>query len=152
MLTVAAVLFASCSDDDETLNSMQTSVGFETEAIAIKENAGMTKLPIVIEGYRNGDVSVEIIAEGTGANPAKEGEHFRITDNTLSLLAENDTTNNATLYIEFQPLDDKVINDNREVTLTIAAAKGATVKTQKLVVTLRDNDAAFFEKFYGKWN
>lgn len=151
MLTVAAVLFASCSDDDETLNSMQTSVGFETEAIAIKESAGMTKLPIVIEGYRNGDVSVEIIAEGTGANPAKEGEHFRITDNTLSLLAENDTTNNATLYIEFQPLDDKVINDNREVTLTIAAAKGATVKTQKLVVTLRDNDAAFFEKFYGKW-
>ena len=42
MLTVAAVLFASCSDDDETLNSMQTSVGFETEAIAIKESAHVT--------------------------------------------------------------------------------------------------------------
>lgn len=130
---------------------MQTSVGFETEAITIKESSGITNLPIVIEGYRNGDVQVEITAEGTGAYPAEEGKHFRITDNTLQLLAENDTTNNASLNIEFTPIDDKEINENREVTLTISAVKGATVKTQKLVVTLRDNDAAFFEKFYGKW-
>lgn len=150
MLTVAAVVFASCSDDD-TFNTLQTTVGFEQETIAIKENVGYYNVPIAIDGYRNGDVSVEIVAEGTGANPAVEGKNFLITDKTLSLLAENDTTNAAVLNVQLQTLDDKEINDDREVTLTIKSAQGATVTTSKVVITLRDNDAAFFEKFYGTW-
>lgn len=150
MLTVAAVVLASCSDD-ESFNTLQTTVGFEQENIAIKENVGYYNVPIAIDGYRNGDVAVEIVAEGTGANPAVEGKNFLITDKTLSLLADNDTTAAAVLNVQLQTIDDKEINDNRELTLTIKSAQGATVTTSKVVITLRDNDAAFFEKFYGTW-
>lgn len=150
MLTVAAVVLASCSDD-ESFNTLQTTVGFEQENIAIKENVGLYNVPIAIDGYRNGDVAVEIVAEGTGANPAVEGKNFLITDKTLSLLADNDTTAAAVLNVQLQTIDDKEINDNRELTLTIKSAQGATVTTSKVVITLRDNDAAFFEKFYGTW-
>ena len=40
MLTVAAVLMASCSDDDQPINSNSTTVGFASEKITVKENAG----------------------------------------------------------------------------------------------------------------
>lgn len=151
MLAVCTALFAACSSDDEEYNSLQTTVGFQNETIVIKENTGIYNVPIIIEGYRNGDVSLVVEAEGTGANPAKEGVNFRITDKTLSLLAVNDTTNNAVLNVELETIDDAEINDSRELTLTITTATGATVKTKQTVVTLRDNDAAFYEKFFGKW-
>lgn len=151
MLALGAMFVASCSNDDEKVNSLDTTVGFQKETLSIKENSGIVNIPIAIEGYRDGDVSVEIVAEGTGANPAKEGVNFRITDNTLSLLAKNDTTSSAVINVEFETIDDSEINDPREVTLTIKSAEGAKIKTSKIVVTLRDNDAAFYEKFFGKW-
>jgi hypothetical protein len=47
-------------------------------------------------------------------------------------------------------VDDAEINENRSFTLTITA-EGATLGNSKTVVVLRDNDAAFYEKFFGKW-
>ncbi|MCQ2223962.1 MAG: hypothetical protein MJZ35_09275 [Bacteroidaceae bacterium] len=151
MLALGAMFVASCSNDDEKVNSLETTVGFQSETLTIKESVGRVQIPVAIEGARNGNVSFEVVAEGTGANPAKEGVNFRITDNTLSLLAKNDTTKSAVINIEFETIDDSEINDPREVTLTIKSADGAKIKNNKLVVTLRDNDAAFYEKFFGRW-
>ena len=151
MLALGAMFVASCSNDDDKVNNLETTVGFQKETLSIKENSGIVNIPITIEGYRNGNVSVEIVAEGTGANPAKEGVNFRITDTSLTLLAKNDTTNSAVLNVELQTIDDDEINEPREVTLTIKSADGAKIGKQKIVVTLRDNDSAFYEKFFGKW-
>lgn len=149
-LSVIALLFTACSDD-ETLNTLQTTAGFAQEELVIKENVGLMNIPINIEGYRNGDVSLVIESEGTGANPAIEGTHYRITDKTLSLLADRDTLSSTNLYVQVEFLDDKEINESREFTLSIARAEGATVTQKTLKVTIRDNDAEFFEQFYGKW-
>ena len=145
---LVATVVASCSNDD-AVNTLETSVGFTQETLVIKENSGLVKIPIAIQGYRNGNVSVEIEAVGTGENPAVEGKNFVITDKNLKLLAENDTTNAAVLNVEFKTLDDSEINESREVTLTITAANGCSITKKSIVITLRDNDAAFFEKFFG---
>lgn len=147
---LVATVVASCSNDD-AVNTLETSLGFTQETLVIKENTGLVQIPIAIQGYRNGNVSVEIEAVGTGENPAVEGKNFVITDKNLKLLAENDTTNAAVLNVEFKTLDDSEINESREVTLTITAANGCSITKKSIVITLRDNDAAFFEKFFGKW-
>lgn len=149
-LGLVATFVASCSDSDE-VNTLDTSLGFTQESLVIKENSGLVQIPIAIQGYRNGNVSVEIEATGTGENPAVEGKNFLITTKSLRLLAENDTTDAAVLNVEFKTLDDQDINEPREVTLTITSANGCNITKKSIVITLRDNDSAFFEKFFGRW-
>lgn len=152
MLTLLAGLcMVSCSDDDEKFNTNNVTGGFATDTVVIKENTGFYNLPVVLNGYRNGDVSVEISTEGTGSNPAEEGVNYRITDKSVSLLQKNDTTSAAQLNIEIETIDDDEINENREFTVTITQARGFEVVKNKVVVVLRDNDAAFFERFFGTW-
>lgn len=152
MLTLLAGLcMVSCSDDDEKFNTNSVTGGFQSDTIKIKENTGFYNIPIVLNGYRNGDVSVEISVAGSGSNPAEEGVNYRITDKTLSLLEKNDTTNAAQLNIELETIDDTEINENREFTITIVQTKGFEVSRNKVVVVLRDNDAIFYEKFFGDW-
>lgn len=149
MLILAAGLFAACSDDDEAVNSQQTTVGFASEELVVKENSGYVSVPIQIEGYRNGNIYVEVEAVPTGENPAIEDEHYMITDKTLTLL--NDTTKTATMNVQFKTVDDQEINEARTFALNIKTVEGGQLTTKTVNITLRDNDAAFFEKFFGKW-
>ncbi|MBQ6651913.1 MAG: hypothetical protein IJM81_00750 [Prevotella sp.] len=149
MLFLAAGLFAACSDDDDAVNSQQTSVGFASEELVVKENSGYVNVPIQIEGYRNGNIYVEVEAAPTGENPAIEDEHYMITDKTLTLL--NDTTETATMNVQIKTIDDQEINEARTFALNIKSLEGGQLTTKTINITLRDNDAAFYEKFFGKW-
>jgi len=149
MLFVAALLMASCSDDDESINSNSTTIGFANETIVVKENVGFFNVPINIEGARNGDIKLTVEASASGANGAVEDVNYMITDKTLSLL--NDTTTSETLNIQIKTIDDQEINENREFKLKITSAEGGQLQRSEVTVVLRDNDAAFFEKFFGKW-
>ncbi len=152
LLAVAAVGFSACSDDDDTYNTASNvTVGFESDTLTTKENAGYVNIPIAIEGYRNGDVQLTLETSETGTNPAKEGVNYLITDKSLQLLAQNDTTSSAVLNVQLKTLDDDEINENRTFTLSITSCNGGTVARKDIVVVLRDNDAAFYEKFFGKW-
>ncbi len=149
MLLAVASLFASCSDD-ETINSNNVTAGFVNDTIVVKENTGFFNIPIKIEGARNGDVKLEVSVAGTGTNPATEDKNYRITGKSLQLLT--DTLKSSTLNVEVQTVDDQEINENREFTVTIKNQQGATLTQQaSVVVIIRDNDAAFYEKFFGKW-
>lgn len=149
MLTVVAVLMASCSNDDDSTNSKSTTVGFTNPTVVVKENTGIFRVPISIEGKRNGDIHFTVEVEETGANPAKEDVNYLITSKKLVL--PNDTTGSATLGVEIKTVDDNVINENRTFKLKITNIKGGDLATSECIVTLRDNDAAFYEKFFGKW-
>lgn len=150
MLAVAAVVMASCSSDDDSYNTIATTnVGFTNNTVVVKENSGYFNVPITISGERNGDIKVIVEAEPCGPNPAVEDQHYLITSKTLTLL--NDTTKQETLNVQIKTVDDQEINVNREFKLKITSVQGAQLGTSEVIVTLRDNDAAFFEKFFGKW-
>ena len=151
MALLMALFMVACSDDDDAINTNQTTLGFEKEAMVVKENVGYFNVPIKIEGYRNGNVKVNVVATPDGENGAIEDVHYMITDKSLQLLSENDTTDNATLNVQIKTIDDQEINENRSFNLEITAVEGATVTTKTVKITLRDNDAAFYEKFFGKW-
>ena len=146
MLLVAATVFAACSDDD-SWNSKEVTVGFDNPTLSIKENGGLVNIPINVKGLRNGDIALVIKAEETGDNPAVEDVNYMITDKTLNLKA--DDLEEGVVNIELKTIDDQEINENRTLKLIIADAKGATIENNEITITLRDNDAAFYEKFFG---
>lgn len=148
LLLAVAPFITSCSDDDD-INTGSTTVGFESETVVVKESTGYFNVPIAVSGARNGCVQVTVTAEPVGENPAIEEEHYRITDKTLNLYA--DTLSTATLNVQIQALDNPDINEDRTFKLTITSANGAEITTATTTVTIRDNDAAFYEKFFGKW-
>lgn len=150
ILLVCASVFASCSDDDN-FNTKSATVGFTVDQVTFKENSGLVNIPIEIKGRINGDIKLVVSVSGKGDNPAEENKNYIITDKSLTMLAANDTAATATLNVELTTVDDDVINENREFTLTIASCKGAEVSRKSIDVTLRDNDAAFYEKFFGSW-
>ena len=143
-------IFAGCSDD-ESFNTSSATIGFTSDLLMLKENSGMVNIPIEIKGRINGDIKLVITATGKGSNPAEENKNYLITEKNLTLLAVNDTSETAVLNVELKTLDDAEINENREFTISIVSCNGATVSRKSIDVTLRDNDAAFFEKFFGTW-
>lgn len=148
LLLAVAPFVASCSDDDD-INSNSVTVGFESTTVVVKESTGYFNVPVKVDGARNGNVQIIVSASPADENPAIEEEHYRITDKTLNLNV--DTMETATMNVQIQTLDDQEINQNRSFVLTITSANGAEITTSQTTVVIRDNDAAFYEKFFGKW-
>lgn len=149
MLLAVVSLFAACSSDDD-FNTKEATVSFASDSVVTKESAGLVNIPINVEGLRNGNVTVQVKAEEVGENPAKEDVNYMITTKTINIKA--DTLASGTMNVEVKMVDDSEINENRTFKLTIVSANGAKIgKNASTIVTIRDNDAAFYEKFFGKW-
>ena len=149
LLAVSLPLFTSCSEDDDVNTVAECTVGFESTDITVSELDGYVKIPIAVSGRRNGPVRLTVEAASTGTNGAVEGENFTITDKTLNLNV--DTLSTGTINVEVKVIDDRVVNDDRQFTLTITAAQGADITTQQTTVTITDNDGDFYVAFAGTW-
>ncbi len=151
LLLAAVALFTACSSDDASFNSNDgVTLGFADTELVAKESSGFLSIPITIDGKRNGDIKMDIEVVPDETNPAVEDVNYIITTKHLQLL--NDTTSSETLNVEIKTIDDTEINDARKFKLKIVNVQGAKLTNQEIAITLRDNDAAFFEKFYGKWD
>ena len=148
ILASAVLAFAACSEEETWNSAKDATVSMGQEAVSVKESKGLFTLPIVVTGERNApvQVTVEVIAAET--NPATEDKHYLITTKTINIAAEDEAGE-----VEIIAVDDDEINEAREFTVNIISAKGATVNQEKksTVVTLKDNDSAFYEKLAGKW-
>lgn len=149
-----AVGAASCSNDnewDEVANSSAaTQVGFDVASVSVKENKGVVQIPIVCTGEQNGRVSIEVKVEAADlvedSEAAVEGTHFIVTSKSINIGSETQQS-----FVEIKTIDNNEINLPRMFNLTITEAKGAAIATKTCVVTLKDNDALFYDKLQGEW-
>lgn len=148
-----AVGAASCSNDnewDEVANSSAvTQVGFDVASVSVKENRGVVQIPIVCTGEQNGRVSIEVKVEAADlvedSEAAVEGTHFIVTSKSINIGSETQQS-----FVEIKTIDNEEINFPRMFNLTITEAKGAAINASKTcVVTLKDNDALFYDKLQG---
>lgn len=155
MLLAVAAVFTACSDDEAVYNSNEVTVGFASDTYSIREDASYVDIPVTVSGVRNGRVSLTIVAEEVGGNPAKEWNasektgNFVITDKTLDVEADGQET--RTVNVEVAPIDDDEMNEDRTFRLTIVAAEGATVTTASTTVTIVDNEGILYERLAGTW-
>lgn len=149
LLAVALPFLASCSDDDD-VNTMDCTVGFESTALSYSEaTSDYVNIPIAVTGHRNGPVRVTIETAPYGDSPAEEGVNYMITDKTLNLNA--DTLENGVINVELKIIDDYIMNADRQFSLTVKVADGAEVTTKETIVTLTDNDGDPYTAFEGRW-
>ena len=145
MLLAVVTFFGACSSDDDSWNSAaDVTVSMKNPTIVIKENMGLTNVPIEVKGKTNGNVYVTLAVKEVGSNPAKEDVHYYITDKTISI-------SDSIGYVEVEPVDDDGINADRTFEITIVEAKGAEIGNATTQVSLKDNDSQIYEKLQGKW-
>lgn len=149
MLLAVVSLFAACSSDED-YNTNEVTVGFANATETIRETAKVVNIPIEVKGLRNGNVTLTVKAEGVGDVPAVEDVNYMITGKTLHLNADDQET--GTLNVEILPIDDDEFTGDRTFKLTIESANGATIAgNTSTTVTIKDNEAAFYERFAGTW-
>ena len=145
MLLAVVTFFGACSSDDDSWNSAaDVTVSMKNPTMVIKENMGLTNVPIEVKGKTNGNVYVTLAVKEVGSNPAKEDVHYYITDKTIS-------SSDSIGYVEVEPVDDDGINADRTFEITIVEAKGAEIGNATTQVSLKDNDSQIYEKLQGKW-
>ena len=145
MLLAVVTFFGACSSDDDSWNSAaDVTVSMKNPTMVIKENMGLTNVPIEVKGKTNGNVYFTLAVKEVGSNPAKEDVHYYITDKTISI-------SDSIGYVEVEPVDDDGINADRTFEITIVEAKGAEIGNATTQVSLKDNDSQIYEKLQGKW-
>lgn len=88
MLLVVVTFFGACSSDDDSWNSAaDVTVSMKNPTMVIKENMGLTNVPIEVKGKTNGNVYVTLGCEGSGQQPCQgrrtllyyrqDHQHFR---------------------------------------------------------------------------
>lgn len=151
----AALTFTACAnktewDIPEDWNtSSDVTVAMGQATYTVSEAKGMINIPITVTGNRNANVKVIVeVSVPEGENPATEDKNYLVTSKSVIISPDQDKAN-----IEIITVDDPDINDNRLFTVTLVKAVGASIDEANNVttVTLKDNDALFYEKFGGKW-
>ncbi len=149
-LLLASVLLAACAKDDVKVNSAEAKVGLQKTEFSFKENLNLIEIPVVVEGEVNGVVKVKVEFKETGKEPAVEDTNYIVTSKELTINAEEKQG-----AIEVLLYDNDIIEKTggRTFAVKIVEAKGASIDAEKAecVVTLKDNDANFYERLAGKW-
>lgn len=137
-LALATLTLTACSDDDDT-NTASCTVSMQEEVINASEDMVQDVyyyVPVQVTGESNGPIRVTVQVAGTGETPATEGEHYVITEKTITIPAGAKEGK-----IEFHPTGDTEINEDRQFVMTIVSAEGAVIgQNRTTVVNLRDDD------------
>ncbi len=151
-IALVALVMTACNDEDEFNTASGVSVAMLQDAMQVSEDNSGTyyNIPVVVTGNPNNAIKVDVEVSTYGTFPATEGEHFLVT--STSIIIPKGTTEG---YIEFYPVGDEEINDDRQFIVTIVKAEGATVADNATtVVTLMDNERLIpeaYEKVQGQW-
>jgi hypothetical protein len=145
-LAMGVAMFTACSDDDDW-NTSDATVSMTNQEISFKENKGIVTIPITVEGTLNGPAHITVETVETGENPAMNDVHYLITSKEINIPEDG-----SSVSVELMTVDDDEINENRTFILRIKDAQGIKIGSQnETLVTLKDNDAVFYEKLQGAW-
>ncbi len=148
VLASAVMAFTACSEEEEWNSTSTGVVSMGQQTVTVKESKGRFVVPVTVTGERNAPVQVTVEVVAAETNPATEDQNYLITSKTINIAADAEAGE-----VEILTVDDDDINEARQFTMTIISAKGAKIdeNNKSTAVTLKDNDAAFYEKLAGKW-
>lgn len=153
-VALAALTLSACSDSDNDINTASgVTVGMEQDSMSVPEDytAGQFyNIPVAVTGETNGAVNITVEVTEFGENPAAEAENYLVTSKTITIPAGQNIG-----YIEFYPISNSDINDDRTFAVTIVKAEGAEIANNATcIVTLMDEDRFLpeaYEKIQGEW-
>ncbi len=154
-IALAALTLSACSDDDDSSwnTAPNVSVSMLNATMSIGEDLEAGRyytIPIAVTGEANGPIKVEVEISSVSSSPATEDQDFVITQKEIIIPAG--ATQGS---IQFYPIGDNVINEDRQFVATIVKAEGATLGAQiACTVTLKDNERLIpdaYKNIQGTW-
>ena len=148
-IAAVAMSVAACSDDDNPINTNSgVTVELEQASIVTKEDRGIIEIPLVINGERNGDITVTLGIESSQyENPAVDEKNVYFTTKTVVIFPEDDTYD-----VELGLYDDDEMNQSRWCDVTIVAVDGGEIGAKNYTtVEIRDNDTEPYDRAAGTW-
>lgn len=148
-IALAALTLTACSDDDEPgINSASgVSVNFEQATLTVNEVAGMVRVPVVVSGKTNGNVSMNIEVAENGSTPATADVNYLLSDKHLTI-----GPGESVGYVELLIVNDRFLNDDRTFTITISGVEGAAKgQLSSCLVTIEDNDEYLYGRLQSDW-
>ena len=139
MLLAVVTFFGACSSDDDSWNSAaDVTVSMKNPTMVIKENMGLTNVPIEVKGKTNGNVYVTLAVKEVGSNPAKEDVHYYITDKTISI---SDSIGNATTQVSLKDNDSQIYEKLQgKWKLTGVSRQGAPMESVVKIIGASDEE------------
>ncbi len=148
-IALAALAFTGCSYDKNDWNTAGgVTVSMGVPEMTVKESKGLFNVPVVVTGDANGRIKVTVEVAETSENPAMDDVHYYVTTKSIIIPADSKLGN-----IEIRTQDNEEINDPRNFVVRIVSADGASLGTDIATdITIKDNDAEFYEKLWGNWD
>ena len=142
-LCLSLLLSACGENDDNQVNTTDTTVGFGTTSITIKENTTFLNLPIyTAQGEsRNGDILLRVIIKETSETLHPDHEVI-LTTETLRIPA-GETSINAEIALH---AENEKIEKGRYLILQITEVQGASLANSECTVYLSERN--FIEGTY----
>lgn len=147
-LALAAAALTACSDDDKKWNSNgDVTVSMADLTVDAKEQQGMLRVPIKLDGEANGPVKITIEVQETGENPAINNFHMILTDDEINI-----PKGVKAVDAEFRIIDDLEYTGDRTFLVTITKVQGAEIGgNASTLVTILDNDNVMYNRLQGEW-
>ncbi len=148
LISLAALCFTACSDDDNDWNTAAgVTVSMKEAQMDVIESMGIFGVPIEVTGNPNGPVRVTVEVAENGVGPAMENVHYIVTSKTINISASEKVG-----QVEIETIDDWDINDPRSFTVTIKNVEGASVGSiGTTTVNLIDEDDQPYNLMRGTW-
>lgn len=146
---LAALSVGACSDNDDPKWNTESGVVVEMgdATFITKEGRDLIKVPVSIQGERNGNVEITFAIKSDYESAAVADKNLYFTTNTIVVAPDFDTYD-----LEITIVDDVDLNEARYCDITIESAKGATVGSQNFtLLMIRDNDSEPYDRCAGKW-
>lgn len=146
-LLAAAAAMVSCSEEKKGAGDI--TIGFAQDTYKFKEGAGLNKIQIDVTGEAETyPVTFDVEAKIVSSEQVEVNDVIHFTQSKGLKIKGKDL---APVYLEFTVKDNDVINETRQVELTITNVKGAKVSNAKTVFEIRDNDNNPYDKLMGDW-
>lgn len=112
LVALAAMGFASCSNDQPEFNDKDAFVAFTSTSASINENGGELKIPVLLSSLngKDGSVDFELVADENA--PAEEGVNYSV-ENTSKTLTFTKDENTQYIVLKINDLAGKFTGDLR---------------------------------------
>lgn len=125
-ICLLGVSFASCSDDEQTFNTGEATVGFSQTTVELKESITSINLPIVVSGEHNGNIRISATMKSSTGN-IEIDKNVIITTETLNIPAGVESVN---LEVRLEGITNEEIESGRNIVFEITKAEGASISSQ----------------------
>jgi len=139
LMAATMLSLASCNlNEYPEFDDANAFVAIQKSSASVAENGDVLEIPVMLTSLSGIAGSVDFTITPAESAGAKEGEQFKILNDSKTLTFTKDA---PTQYIRIQPIDNDTFSGDTKFTINLANSQGAQLGANKsCVVTIEDDE------------